>query len=55
MAKPSHGKQKGKATERPKDVQPVGTKEGRKLVLIVVGNYFTHHPFNVTLHANHEA
>jgi hypothetical protein len=46
--KPSHGRQKGKAKERPKNVQLVGTKEGRKLVLIVVGNYLTHHPFNVT-------
>jgi len=46
--KPSHGKQKGKAKERPKDVQPVGTKEGRELVLFVVGNYFTHRAFNVT-------
>ncbi len=26
---------------------PTRTKEGRELVLLVVGNYFTHSPFNV--------
>jgi hypothetical protein len=38
---------KRKAKERLKDAQPVGTKEGRELVLLVVGGYFTHNPFNV--------
>jgi hypothetical protein len=35
--------------ERPKDVQPARTKkkEGRELVLLVVGNYFTHNLSNV--------
>jgi hypothetical protein len=34
---PSQGKQKGKAKERPKDVQPAGTKKGGGLVPLVVG------------------
>jgi hypothetical protein len=44
----SDGRQKGKAKERPKDAQATRTKEGRELVLFMVGNYFTQHPFNVT-------
>jgi hypothetical protein len=48
MVKTITRKKKGKAKERPKNVQPVGTKEGRKLILLVVGSYFTHNPFNVT-------
>jgi hypothetical protein len=45
---PSQRKQKEKAKERPKDTQPIGTKKGKKLVPLVVGNYFTHGPYNVT-------
>jgi hypothetical protein len=41
-SEPSHGRQKGKAKERPKDKQPVETKEGRELVPLVVGSYLTH-------------
>jgi hypothetical protein len=41
-------KTKRKAKERPKDVQLAKPKEGRELVPLVVGNYFTHNPFNVT-------
>ncbi len=41
-------KTKRKAKERPTYAQPIGTKEGRKLVPLVVGSYFTHNPFNVT-------
>jgi len=37
---PSHERQNG----RPKDAQPTRTKEGRKLVLLMVGRYFTHKP-----------
>jgi hypothetical protein len=40
--KSSHGRQKRKAKKRPKDVQHVGTKERRKLVLFMVKSYFTH-------------
>jgi len=40
-------KTKWKAKERPKNAQPTRTKEGRKLVLFVVGRYFNHKPFNV--------
>jgi hypothetical protein len=36
-------KAKGKAKERPKDTQLVGTKEGKELVL-VVGSYLTQNP-----------
>jgi hypothetical protein len=32
MVRPSYRRQKGKAKERPKDEQPIGTKEGRELV-----------------------
>jgi hypothetical protein len=39
---------KGKAKERPAHTQPAGTKEGRELVLLVVGSYLTHNPSNVT-------
>jgi hypothetical protein len=31
-----------------KDTQPVGTKKGRKLVLLMVRTYLTHNPLNVT-------
>jgi hypothetical protein len=37
-------KTKGKAKKRPKDTQPIGSKERRKLILLVVKNYFTHTP-----------
>jgi len=47
MAKTITWKTKGKAKERPKDTQPAGTKEGRELVLLVVGNYLTHNLSNV--------
>jgi hypothetical protein len=41
-------KDKTKAKERPKDVQPIRTKKKeRALVLLVVGIYFTHNPFHV--------
>jgi hypothetical protein len=40
-------KTKWKAKERPKDAQPIRTKEWRELVLLVVGRYFTHKPSNV--------
>jgi len=42
-----HTKDKRKAKERPKDTQRTGTKEGKELVPLVVGSYFTHNPFNV--------
>jgi len=39
---------KGKAKESPKDPQPTRTKKKRrKLIPLVVGNYFTHNPSNV--------
>jgi len=31
-----------------KDTQPIGTKKGRKLVLLMVRTYLTHNPLNVT-------
>ncbi len=34
---PSQGRQRGKAKERSKDVQPAGTQKGRGLVPLVVG------------------
>jgi hypothetical protein len=37
--------QKGKAKERPKDAQPMGTKRRKKLVPLVVGSYFAPRPF----------
>jgi hypothetical protein len=41
-------KTKGKnAKERPKDVQPARTKEGKELVPLMVGSYLTHSPSNV--------
>ncbi len=40
-------KTKGKAKERPKDVQPKRTKEGRELIPFVVRGYFTHNLSNV--------
>jgi hypothetical protein len=49
-----HVEDKGKAKERPKNQEPIGTIEGRELVPLVVGNYFTHNPFNVAYIANHE-
>jgi hypothetical protein len=45
MARTITQKTKGKAKERPKDTQPTRTKEGRELVLFMVGNYFTLRPF----------
>jgi hypothetical protein len=47
MGRISTQKTKGKAKERPKDVQPAGTKEGREVVPLVVGSYLTHHPSNI--------
>jgi len=47
-------KTKGKAKERPKNKEPIGTIEGRELVPLVVGSYFTHNPSNVAYIANHE-
>jgi hypothetical protein len=41
-------KTKRKAKERSKDTELARTKEGRKLVLFMVGNYFTHNISNVT-------
>jgi hypothetical protein len=41
-------KTKKKANERPKDKQPAKTKKRKKLVPLMVGNYFTHGPSNVT-------
>jgi hypothetical protein len=38
---------KGKGKERPKDAQSTRTKEGRELIVFVVGIYFTHNLFNV--------
>ncbi len=40
-------KTKGKVKEMPKDTQHARTKEGRKLVLLMVGSYFTQNPSNV--------
>jgi hypothetical protein len=48
--KPSCRRQNG----RPKDMEPTRTKEGRKLVPLVVGNNLTHNLFNVACIANHE-
>ncbi len=39
MARTITHKTKQKAKERPKDVQPPGTKERRELVALVVGRY----------------
>jgi len=36
------GQRKADKRGRPKDKQPVKTKEGRELVLLVVGSYLTH-------------
>jgi hypothetical protein len=41
-------KTKGKAIERPTKVQPTGTKEGRKLIPLMVRSYLIHSPSNVT-------
>jgi hypothetical protein len=38
---------KGKAQERQKDAPLERTKEGRELVLLMVGYYFTDNPSNV--------
>jgi len=40
-------KTKGKAKEK-LYAQPVGTKEGRELVPLLVGSYLTQNPSNVT-------
>jgi hypothetical protein len=42
MARTITRKTKGKAKERPKDVQPAGIKEGRELVPLVVGTTHNH-------------
>jgi hypothetical protein len=41
-------KTKGKAKKEPKDALPTRSKEGRELIFLMVGNYFTHSPSNVT-------
>ncbi len=41
-------KAKGKAKKGQKDAQPAGTKEGKELIPLVVGNYLTHSLSNVT-------
>jgi hypothetical protein len=46
MAQTITQKTKMKAKERPTDAQPERTKEGKKLVPIIVRSYFTHNPFN---------
>ncbi len=43
---PSHKIQR-EGQKRPKDAQPMGTKERRKLILLMVGSYLTHNLFNV--------
>jgi hypothetical protein len=48
MAGTITSKTKRKAKERPTNAQLEGTRGGRKLVLLVVKNYLTHNPFNVT-------
>ncbi len=48
MARTITRKTKGKVKERSKDVQHVRTKEGKKLIPLVVGSYFTFNPSNVT-------
>jgi len=45
---PSHRRQKGRPKKGQKDTQPLGTKEWRDLVPLMVGSYFTHSPFTVT-------
>jgi hypothetical protein len=47
MVKTITQKTKGKAKERPKDVQPARIKERRELVPLVVGSYLTHSLSNV--------
>jgi hypothetical protein len=47
MAKTITHKTKGKVKTRPTDAQPTKTKEGKKLVLLMVGNYLTHSSSNV--------
>ncbi len=39
--KNSHGREKGRPKKSQKDEKLVGTKEGRELVLLVVGSYLT--------------
>jgi hypothetical protein len=39
-------KTKRKTKERPKDMEPTRTKKERELVLLMVGNYFTHNLYN---------
>jgi hypothetical protein len=43
-----HIEDKMDGQKRPKDAHPTWTKERRELVLVVVGNYFTHNPSNFT-------
>jgi hypothetical protein len=48
MAKTITCKTKWKTEEMPKDTHATRTKEGRKLVFLMVGrSYFTHNPSNV--------
>jgi hypothetical protein len=42
-----HTEDKRKVKKRLKDAQPTRTKEGRELVPLVIGSYFTHNPSNV--------
>jgi hypothetical protein len=44
---PSHRRQKGRPKKGRMMCRPGGTKEGRDLVLLVVGSYLTHSPSNV--------
>ncbi len=48
MAKTITQKTKGKAKERPKDAQLVGTKKGRKPIPLMVRSYLTHNLSNAT-------
>ncbi len=40
--------------EGQKDAKPIGTKEGKELVLLMVGNHLIYSPSNVTYKQNHE-
>jgi hypothetical protein len=47
MVKTVTRKTKEKAKERPKDMQPIGTKKGKELMHLMVGSYLIHNPYNV--------
>jgi len=45
---PSHGQQKGRPKKGQEEAKLRGIEERKELVLLMVGNYFTHSPSKVT-------